>query len=70
MSPAQRHAEEDITILAAHHALYQKSKARHPCRWSGPTRNGSPIAVVSLNPEREIAIKAALDISTEKRNIA
>ena len=70
VSPAQRHAGDDVTILAARHALYQEAKERHPRRWSGPTRNCSPIAVVTLNPERETAIKVALDPSTEKRNIA
>ena len=70
VSPAQRHAGEDVTILAARHALYQEAKAHHPRRWSGPTRNWSPIAVVTLNPERESVIKAALDPLTEKRNIA
>ena len=70
VSPAQRHAGEDIAILAARHALYQEAKARHPRRWSGPTRNWSPIAAVTLNPERETTIKAALDPSTEKRKNA
>ena len=70
VSPAQRHAGEDITVLAARHALYQEAKARHPRRWSGPTRNWSPIAAVTLNPERETTIKAALDPSTEKRKNA
>ena len=63
-------AGEDVTILAARHALYQKAKAQHPRRWSGSTRNWSPIAVVTLNPERETAISAALDPPTEKQKSA
>ena len=39
VSPAQRHAGEDVAILAARHALYQEAKTRHPRRWSGSTRN-------------------------------
>ena len=70
VSPALRHAGEDVAILAARHALYQEAKARHPRRWSGPTRNWSPIAVVTLNPERESAINVTLDPLTEKRHIA
>ena len=58
--PARRHAGEDIAILAARHALYEEARGRHPRRWSGPTRNWSPIAVVN----------AALDPSTEKRKSA
>ena len=41
VSPAQRHAGEDHTILAARHELYLKAQARHPQRWSGKTRKGS-----------------------------
>ena len=53
VSPALRHAGEDIPILAARHALYQEAKARHPRRRSGPTRNWSPRMVVTLKPERK-----------------
>jgi hypothetical protein len=70
VSPAERHAGEDVAILAARHALYQEAKERHPRRWSGPTRNWSPVAVVTLNPERATATNAALDPSTEKRRSA
>lgn len=70
VSPAQRHAGEDVALLAARHALYQEAQQRHPRRWSGPTRNWSPIAAVTLNPERETATNAAFDPSTEKRTSA
>jgi putative transposase len=57
VSPAQRHAGEDHTILAARHALYTKARERNPARWSGTTRNWSPIGAVTLNPERDSIIK-------------
>jgi transposase InsO family protein len=57
VSPAQRHAGEDHTILTARHALYTKARERHPARWSGATRNWSPIGAVTLNPERDSIIK-------------
>ena len=57
VSPAQRHAGEDHAILAARHALYTKARERHPARWSGTTRNWSPIGAVTLNPERDSIIK-------------
>jgi putative transposase len=57
LSPAQRHAGEDHTILTARHALYTKARERHPARWSGATRNWSPIGAVTLNPERDSIIK-------------
>jgi len=60
VSPAQRHAGQDVAILAARHALYAKARQRHPTRWSGDTRNWSPIACVTLNPERDAVVSAAL----------
>jgi len=55
---AQRHAGEDTTILAARHELYQQARERQPRRWSGVTRNWTPTAEVTLNPEREAVVKA------------
>ncbi|MBI3156905.1 MAG: transposase [Burkholderiales bacterium] len=58
VSPAQRHVGDDTAILAARHALYLRARERHPSRWSGVTRNWTPIAAVSLNPERDSGVKA------------
>jgi len=58
VSPAQRHAGEDHAILAARHALYIQARDLNPARWSGATRNWSPISAVTLNPERDSIIKA------------
>jgi putative transposase len=52
VSPAQRHAGEDVAILQARHALYQQACQAHPSRWSGPTRNWKRIEAVALNPEK------------------
>ncbi|GAB4209449.1 MAG: hypothetical protein Fur0019_16330 [Tibeticola sp.] len=57
VSPAQRHAGDDTAILAARHALYLQARERHPRRWSGVTRNWTPIAEVTLNPERDVVVK-------------
>ena len=56
VSPAQRHAGEDHAILAARQALYSRARALNPARWSGATRNWSPIGAVTLNPERDSII--------------
>ena len=56
VSPHQRHAGEDHAILAARHALYTRARALNPARWSGTTRNWSPIGPVTLNPERDSII--------------
>jgi len=57
VSPAQRHAGDDHAILAARHALYTRAREANPARWSGKTRNWSPIGAVTLNPERDSIIK-------------
>ena len=67
VSPAQRHAGEDHAILAARHALYTAARERNPARWSRHTRNWSPIAAVTLNPERDAVVsKAALPTSNKQ----
>jgi transposase InsO family protein len=59
VTPAQRHAGEDGPVLAARHALYQQAREANPRRWSGPTRNWTPIGAVTLNPERDSIVAAA-----------
>lgn len=59
VSPAQRHDGADLTILAARHEVYQRARERNPARWSGHNRDGSPIASITLNPERESVVTAA-----------
>ena len=54
VTPAQRHAGQDGPVLAARHAVYQDARQRNPQRWSGPTRNWTPVGAVTLNPERDI----------------
>jgi hypothetical protein len=59
VSPAQRHAGDDVAILAARHQLYLQARERNPSRWSGSTRDWSHIAAVPLNPERDSVVSAA-----------
>ncbi len=56
VSPAQRHAGQDIAILAARHELYQQARSANPRRWARHTRNWTPAGPVTLNPERESVI--------------
>ena len=60
VSPAQRHAGEDLAILAARHDLYLQARELNPARWSGKTRNWAPIGAVTLNPERDAIITTHL----------
>jgi len=57
VSPAQRHAGADRAILAARHDLYCQARERNPRRWSGTTRNWTPVGAVTLNPERDHVVK-------------
>lgn len=58
VSPAQRHAGADRHILAERDAVYQQARERNPRRWARHTRNWSPIEFVTLNPERDGAVRA------------
>jgi putative transposase len=60
VSPAQRHAGEDREILARRHTLYLNAREANPRRWARHTRNWSPITVVTLNPEKESVVNAAV----------
>jgi hypothetical protein len=59
VTPAQRHAGQDGPVLAARHAVYQDARSCNPQRWSGQTRNWTPVGVVTLNPERDTVVRAA-----------
>ena len=69
VTPAQRHAGEDHAILAARHALYTQARQRHPARWSRSTRNWAPVGAVTLNPERDSVVTAAL-VDPRKQQMA
>jgi putative transposase len=58
VTPAQRHSSQDRGLLSARHALYQAAQASNPRRWTGPTRNWTPIGVVTLNPERDSIVRS------------
>ena len=52
VTPEQRHAGLDATLLANRHQVYQAARRRHPERWSGNTRNWSRVQCVYLNPDK------------------
>ena len=69
VTPGQRHDGENHAILAARHALYLKARERNPARWSGTTRDWSPIGAVTLNPERD-SVVATLSTAQDKQPLA
>jgi len=52
VTPSSRHLGKDPAILAKRVTVYEKAKRLNPQRWSGPTRNWSPITEVFLNPKK------------------
>ena len=63
VTPGQRHRGEDIAILERRHMLYEAAKLSLPGRWSGKTRNWTPIGTTYLNPgkpvKKEVELKQA-----------
>ncbi|MCF8057243.1 MAG: IS3 family transposase [Desulfocapsa sp.] len=48
VTPADRHAGNDVIILANRHQVYQEARLKHPERWSGKTRKWEPDTEVVL----------------------
>jgi transposase InsO family protein len=55
VTPNDRHEGRDTAILAQRDALYRSAKKHTPNRWTGDTRNWTPVGPVTLNPERRTA---------------
>lgn len=52
VTPADRHTGRDLVLLHRRRLLYARARRRAPARWSGATRDWTPIPAVRLNPER------------------
>lgn len=55
VTPAQRHAGEDIAILERRAALYKRAMKRNPKRWSKNVRDWTRVEAVVLNPQPSAA---------------
>ena len=64
VSPAQRHSGDDRQILAARHVVYLRAREANPRRWTRHTRDWTPIAAVTLNPERDAVLNPASRIES------
>ena len=51
VTPDQRHALLDESLLQARHEVYESARQRHPGRWSKHTRDWSRKDLVHLNPD-------------------
>lgn len=52
VTPDERHFGLEHEILARRHQLYERVRRSNPERWTGETRNWTPISTVVLNPEQ------------------
>jgi putative transposase len=48
--PSDRHEGRDRAILAARHRIYTKARSRTPRRWTGGTRNWTPVGTCPTEP--------------------
>lgn len=51
VTPSERHDGRETSILEQRHGVYLAARERRPRRWTGHTRNWTPIKTVRLNPE-------------------
>ncbi len=56
VTPMDRHCGRDPEILRKRDLVYQAARRRRPARWSGSTRDWTPVGEVYLNPERHAPI--------------
>lgn len=52
VTPDERHYGREDAVLASRRELYERARRANPERWSGSTRDWSPVELVVLNPER------------------
>ena len=51
VTPEQRHSGREDAILAQRREVYEAARANRPERWTGKTRDLSPVRIVVLNPK-------------------
>jgi putative transposase len=57
VTPHDRHERRDVAILTARRKLYAGARTKTPRRWTGGTRNWTPIGAVVLNPIRREVVR-------------
>lgn len=51
VTPDERHFGQERDVLARRRELYAGARSANPERWTGATRNWSPVQLVTLNPQ-------------------
>ena len=57
VTPGARHRGEDKALLAQRKKVYEAAREKNPQRWSGETRNWTPVDAVALNPSRKLEME-------------
>jgi transposase InsO family protein len=57
VTPAARHAGDDVAQLAQRRRIYERARRRRPERWARGTRSWQRPATVYLNPEEPAAVE-------------
>ena len=52
VTPDERYFGQEHDVLTRRHELYERARTANPERWTGATRNWTPVGLVTLNPER------------------
>ena len=61
VTPEARHTGRERAILAARQQVYERAREHRPDRWSGATRNWTPVTTVRLNPTKGDLVDQARD---------
>jgi putative transposase len=54
VTPEQKHAGIDKLLLSVRRQTYEVARLENPSRWSGKTRDWSPVELVCLNPNKKL----------------
>jgi putative transposase len=65
----QRHAGDDRALLFSRLALYAKARECDAARWSGNTRNWTPVGAVMHTPECD-SVDAMASLAADKQPLA
>lgn len=55
VTPEERHSGKESQVLENRKTVYENARKKNPERWSGTTRNWTPVKIVRLNPDMEAA---------------
>jgi len=63
VTPHQRHVGQERTLLRRRDEVYREARCRNPGRWSGATRDWTPVGSVWLNPPNNQRSKPATTLA-------